>query len=32
MADYVIELDQGAVTWNGKSGDYLKMIEDVYAE
>jgi len=32
MADYVIELDQGAVTWNGKSGEYLKMIEDVYAE
>ena len=31
MADYVIELDQGAVTWNGKSADYLKMIEDVYA-
>jgi len=32
MADYVIELDQGAVTWTGKSVDYLKMIEDTYAE
>ncbi|MBN2601128.1 MAG: ABC transporter ATP-binding protein [Candidatus Marinimicrobia bacterium] len=32
MADYVFELDRGAVTWNGKSGDYLKMTEDVYAE
>ena len=32
MADYIIELDQGTVTWNGKSADYLKIIGDSNAE
>ncbi|MDO9548046.1 MAG: ABC transporter ATP-binding protein [Candidatus Marinimicrobia bacterium] len=31
MADYVIELEQGEVIWQGKSADYLKTIEGAYA-
>lgn len=31
MADYVIEMDQGKVIWNGEGADYLNTAEGVYA-
>jgi len=31
MADYVIEMDQGEIIWDGKSTDYLNTAEGVYA-